>query len=141
MRDLRELLAANDSFYKAFEAADPGRMDDVWAQTPDDVCIHPGGEVTRGAINVANSWRRLFASGERLRFALGDLHAEVYGDVGVVHAIENIKVGMTNEIVGRAAATNLYRRIDGRWRLVLHHGSPVGGSPEEILVTPGEIEN
>lgn len=141
MRDLRELLAANDQFYQAFEAADPRRMDAVWGQTPDDTCIHPGGDITRGAINVANSWRRLFASGERLRFALGDVHAEVHGDVGVVHVIENIRMADGRRIVGRVAATNLFRRIEGRWRIVLHQGTPMDGAPEEILAPPGDFEN
>lgn len=141
MRDLRELLAANDAFYRAFEAADPKAMDAVWASVPEVVCIHPGWEVVRGPINVANTWRRLFANGQRLRFTLGDLHAEVYGEVGVVHLVENIGVAGSREMVGRVAATNLFRRVDGAWRMVLHHGSPVPGEPDELAVAPGSVEN
>lgn len=141
MRDLRELISANTTFYACFEKADPALMDAVWAQGAEDVCIHPGWEVARGAINVSNSWRRLFAGGERLRFALGDLHAEVYGDVGLVHCVENIWLASPRELVGRAAATNIFRRVDGAWKMVLHHGSPVAGPPDELTITPQDLEN
>jgi len=141
MRELRDLLAANTSFYNAFEKADPAGMDAVWAQSSDDVCIHPGWEAARGAINVANSWRRLFSSGERLKFALADLHAEIYGEVGIVHCVENIWVAAPRQLVGRAVATNIFRKVDGSWRMVLHHGSPVAGPPDDLTTTPGDLDN
>lgn len=138
---LRELLAANDAFYLAFERADADAMDAVWADSPEDVCIHPGWELVRGAINVRNTWRRLFASGERLRFKLSDVHAEVHGEVGVVHLVENIWAGDPPQLVGRAVATNLFRKVDGAWKMALHHGSPTGGPPEGVMVRPGEDYN
>lgn len=141
MLDRRQLAAANDAFYRAFERADPVAMDAVWALSPADVCVHPGWDATRGSINVANTWRRLFASGERLAFALSDLHAEVYGDVGIVHCVENIRVAGSGQPVGRVAATNVFRRIDGAWKMIVHHGSPVSGAPEEFPAGGDELEN
>lgn len=137
MYALRELLAANEAFYLAFQKADIDAMDRLWANGPEDVCIHPGWAPTRGAINVRNTWRRLFASGERLSFRLGDIHAEIHGEVGVVHLVENIWAD-PGGLVGRVAATNLFRRIDGAWKMVLHHGSPMGGEPEGPDVAVGE---
>lgn len=141
MNALRELMAANDAFYLAFQKADPATMDELWANGPEDVCVHPGWEPIRGAINVQNAWRRLFVSGERLRFKLSDVHAEVYGEVGLVHLVENIWAGDPGHLVGRVAATNVFRRVDGRWKMVLHHGSPTGGTPEGVMVSPGEEYN
>lgn len=141
MLALRPLLAANDAFYRAFERADPAAMDAVWAQSPEDVCVHPGWDMTRGAINVANVWRRLFASGERLSFALGDLHAEIYSEVGIVHCIENIWIPSPRQMVGRVAATNVFRQVDGAWKMILHHGSPVSGAPDDLAFVTTDLEN
>ena len=33
------------------------------------------------------------------------------------------------QVGGTVAAVNMFRRIDGRWRMVLHHGSPVAPAP------------
>jgi ketosteroid isomerase-like protein len=141
MLELRELLAVNDSFYRAFEQADAGAMDALWAGEPGDVCVHPGWEPTRGAINVANTWRRIFAGPSRLRFRLGQVHAEIHGTVGIVYCTENIWAAESGEIVGRVAATNLFRKIDGRWRMVLHHGSPVPGAPDAVTTSPDDLDN
>ena len=35
----------------------------------------------------------------------------------------HFNIGMTNR--GTVAATNVYARTDGEWRLVAHHGSPI----------------
>ena len=141
VHELRALVAANERFYQAFEAAEPLAMDEVWAQLPGDTCIHPGWDPIRGPINVANSWRRIFAGQERLAVQLSELHAEIHGDVGVVHLVENIWVARTRQEVGKVAATNLFVRRDGAWKLTLHHGSPMGGPPDELSTKPGEPDN
>lgn len=136
----RELLAANDAYYKAFEAADHLAMDALWAGGDDDICVHPGWDVCAGAINVRNSYRRIFATGERLRIRLGAVHVDVHGDVGRVTAIEHVYVPELKAIVGRVACTNLFLRVEGAWKMILHHGSPIHTPEPEVEPTPDDAD-
>ena len=48
------------------------------------------------------------------------------GDLAWVRCIEVVSsLGDRGTAQGRVAATNLFSRVDGRWRMVLHHGSPI----------------
>lgn len=128
---LRDLVAANDAYYRAFEAADPLAMDQIWAGGPDDMCVHPGWDVCAGAINVQNSFRRIFSTGERLRIRLGTVHVDIHGEIGRITSIEHVYVPDLKAIVGRVACTNLFLRIEGAWKMILHHGSPIHVPVEE----------
>ena len=69
MDDAEAVGAANDAFYLAFEKRDLLRMRACWRGHPDDVCIHPGWEVTRGK-KIMESWRDIFATGMPMRFVI-----------------------------------------------------------------------
>lgn len=125
--DDRDVLAANSAYYRAFEAADPIAMDAVWSGGPHDVCIHPAWAICQGPINVRNSYRRIFASGERLRIRLGSVRVDVHGEIGRVTAVEHISLPGEEGILGRVACTNLFVRTESGWRMILHHGSPISG--------------
>jgi hypothetical protein len=127
----RELLAANAAYYSAFEAADPLAMDDVWSGGEDDVCVHPGWDVCSGSVNVRNSYRRIFSTGERLRVQLGGVRVDIHGDIGRVTAVEHVYAPEVRAMVGRVACTNLFLRVEGAWKMILHHGSPIHTAVEE----------
>jgi ketosteroid isomerase-like protein len=133
------LIAANEAFYRAFDQRDLAAMDRVWAGRREDVCIHPGWEMCRGRAEIRASWTGLFANGEKLRFHLGEVSAEVLGDAGRVSCIENIWSPDGRALLGRVAATNLFVWLDGGWRMVLHHGSPIAGGGMEQPV--GDMDN
>src|SRR5215472_6927687 len=42
MNDREAVVAANRTFYDAFESLDVGKMESVWLQDQRIVCIHPG---------------------------------------------------------------------------------------------------
>lgn len=116
------LLAANEAFYEAFEAADLDAMSEVWEHSDRVTCVHPGWPARRGWGPVAASWMALFQGPERLQFILTEVRAEVVGDVGWVTLDENLLSGPTG---GTVAAVNVFVRTDGRWRMVAHHGAPL----------------
>ncbi len=136
----QELIAANDAYYRAFEAADPLAMDAVWAGGPDDICVHPGWDVCTGAINVRNSYRRIFATGERLRVRLGAVRVDIHGDIGRVTSVEHVYVPELKAVVGRVACTNLFLRVEGGWKMILHHGSPIHTMDAESEAPPEDTE-
>lgn len=122
------LEAANDEFYAAFEALDLDRMEALWDSGDEVVCIHPGSEVIVGAGPVHRSWAAIFTATDYLQFIVTDVRASP--DTGVVSCVENILTDQGDESgrgfgAGRAVATNVFAWRDGRWRMTVHHASPV----------------
>lgn len=121
---------AEAAFYEAFEKADLDAMMTVWSDEDDIVCVHPGGARLTGVEQVRESWRRIFQSGQTLRFRLRQLHA-VNGMTLVVHSVyEQISVGGEARLRAPAIATNVYMRTEGGWRMVVHHASPAPAAPD-----------
>jgi ketosteroid isomerase-like protein len=131
-----DVRAANAAFYAAFEAGDLDAMAEVWERTDRCRVTHPGWPTLAGWPKVAGSWQAIFSSTPFIQFVLTDERVLVVGDVALVTLDENILQATTapdgggtgtDELSGaRVAATNVFVRDGGRWRMVHHHGSPVG---------------
>lgn len=117
------MLAANSAFYDAFEAGDLDAMSDVWEHGDRVVCTHPGWPTLRGWGRVSASFCALFDGGSALQFILTGEEVVVQGEAAWVTLDENL---LSAEGGGTVAALNLFARVDGGWRMVAHHGSPVG---------------
>ena len=134
MSDESDVLAQNKAFYSAFRTLDIDAMGAVWSGTEADACIHPGWPILRGWEEVEASFAGIFRDAGYMRIEPTDIEILLSGDVARVTCVENIYSvhgGMTMQ--GRVAATNLFQRTGHGWRMVLHHGSPIGataaGSP------------
>lgn len=122
----KELARVNRAFYQSFEKLDLEAMRGLWLDDPLVRCIHPGGEVLVGPERVLASWGAIFANTQSIRFDLEDLSIEILGDVGWVTSIERIQTGSgEGQHTSEVAATNVFVRRAGEWRLVLHHASPI----------------
>ena len=117
MNDQEAVLAANAAFYKAFEAGDPEAMAAVWSGGPLVACTHPGWTAIAGRNDVLESWVRIF-EGSAGRVACLDPIPKVMGDAAFVTCGESVGSALL-------AATNIFAREGGAWRLVHHHASPV----------------
>ena len=117
------MLAANVSFYDAFERRSLESMGQVWEHSDRVVCTHPGWPILRGWPMVEESWRRIFDGPGRNQFIVTNDAAVVTGDVAWVTLDENL---VDRAATGTIAATNVFVRSGDSWKLVLHHGSPVG---------------
>ncbi|WP_019631968.1 nuclear transport factor 2 family protein [Actinomadura atramentaria] len=132
---------ANAEYYAAFEAGDLDRMGDVWADgafAAGVSCVHPGWPLLRGRDEVLRSWALIMANTTYIQFVLTDVACDVYGDHAVVTCKENTLTADEDDAGGAGflaggsiVATNLFVRSGGRWRLLVHHGSPILGTPEE----------
>lgn len=126
------VVAANTAFYAAFESRDLDAMAEVWERTDRATVTHPGWPTLRGWAKVAASWDAIFAGTPWIQFVLTDVAVQVAGDTAWVTLDENIlqTAGVTagDDVpldAARVAATNVFARDGGRWRMVVHHGSPV----------------
>jgi uncharacterized protein (TIGR02246 family) len=123
-----EAEQANAALYAAFEEADLDALEQLWDDADDIACIHPGSPVLTGRREVLRSWTALLANSGYLQFVLSDVRVRVDGEVAVVTCEENILADLSaaNGLVGgTAVATNVFRRREDRWRLWVHHSSPV----------------
>src|SRR5215467_10994344 len=73
MNDREAVVAANRTFYDAFESLDVGKMESVWLQDQRIVCIHPGWRKLLGWGAVMTSWERIFESAFEMKFELGEM--------------------------------------------------------------------
>ncbi len=124
MTDADELLAANAAYYRAFAARDLVAMASVWA--PEDAsCVHPGWPALIGAQAVLASYRDIFRNARQETVTSRDEKTLIHGDDGRVFCVES--VGASSLLL----ATNWFRRIEGRWRLIHHQASPLVAPRQE----------
>lgn len=116
--DERDVLAANQAFYEALNAKDVAAMDALWARTAPVACVHPGWNVLAGRERVMQSWHAILGNPAQPRVQSGAESAYLFGDVAYV---------ICRELVSGSplAATNVFVREDGAWRLMHHHSSAV----------------
>ena len=124
------VAAANLAFYRALEARSLSDMDEVWLPGDSASCVHPGWHRLDGWDEVRRSWENIFANSRPWRVSCEDVRVGVAGDVAWVTCIEAIAPfgAGAPEDAARMQATNLFGKVEGRWRLIHHHASP---SPAE----------
>jgi ketosteroid isomerase-like protein len=134
--EIAAVEAANEELYAAFEAGDLDRMAALWVDGMDGAmvkCVHPGGQIIRGIEPVLRSWALVMANSDELQFILMDVETVVQGEMATVTCTEIIlhpSGGPDPFASSHAVATNGFVRVDGRWRMWLHHASPVMSAAE-----------
>lgn len=120
----RKYLTPKDAelaFYDALERGDLGAMKDVWCDSDSIVCIHPGSMRLEGRSDVVESFSMMFEDGPSMDFYIADARCHTINDVAVHHVREEIEID--GQLVSSMIATNIYHRVDGGWRMMLHHAS------------------
>jgi ketosteroid isomerase-like protein len=127
-----EVLAVNEAFYEAFRAQDAAAMEEVWAERAPVACAHPGWPMLVGRADVLASWRDILRGGRMdVRCAAAVVHA-LGPDAAFVTCVEVLPEG-------QLAATNVFVREDGAWRMVHHHAGPA--QPIALPEDPGSRWN
>ena len=123
---MEKILQANQGFYRAFESLEISKMEEVWLRGDEVGCVHPGWALLGGWEAVMDSWARIFENATMMQFNTTGVEAALEGDLAWVKCTENLTSlldGRINE--GKVQSINIFRRHDGRWLMVYHHGSPV----------------
>ena len=123
--EIEAVKAANQRFYEAFGALDIQQMDEVWANSETDMCVHPGWQALVGWDNIRASWAGIFDNTTLMHFNVQYLNVVVHGDAAWVTCIEHI----SSVLQGRASnfgilSTNIFIRSGDGWRMVAHHAAP-----------------
>lgn len=122
--DVASVLAANRSFYEAFEASDMEAMSDLWDHGEGVVCTHPGWPRLEGWGAVSASFFALF-QGDPPQFIVTGERATVVGDAAWVTCDETVLAGGGSAV----ASLNVFRRRRDGWRMVVHHAGMVLDQP------------
>ncbi|HXD36554.1 MAG TPA: nuclear transport factor 2 family protein [Rhodanobacter sp.] len=122
--DSAQPLAALAAFYRAFNRRDLGAMSCNWANDAAASMSNPLGGIARGWPAIRAVYERIFTGPARVQVAFHDFTLHEAGDC--FHAVGRERGTLVNgdtrlELAIRT--TRLYRRIDGAWRQVHHHGS------------------
>ena len=120
-----EVLASNEAFYDAFNSRDMDAMDRLWAKLAPVVCLHPGSTALHGRSQVIRSWESILSSDGAPRVTVDGSRVILLGETAMVLCYERV----TDPDTGTGAvlaATNVFVREGGEWRLVHHHSSAIG---------------
>jgi len=118
MTESDAVLTANLEFYRAFAMRDIAAMERIWARQATVLCTHPGWLPLSGRPAVMGSWRAILANPDSPRVACHDDTAFVYGTIAVVLCEEDLPGG-------QLAASNVFIKEEGAWRLLHHHAGPI----------------
>jgi ketosteroid isomerase-like protein len=125
------VIKANRDFYQAFESLEIEKMETLWLREPRIVCIHPGWRRLVGWGPVMESWERIFKSAFEMKFELGDINVTMNDNLAVVVVEENLtQRGYDGGTRSQVLSTNVFERVEDKWLVVLHHGSPVMAPPD-----------
>ena len=117
-------LAALSAFYRAFNTCDIEAMARNWHDDVDASMSNPLGGIARGWPAIRAVYRRIFEGPARVHVAFHDYTLHVAGDL--FYAVGRERGSLEREGLRLEPAirtSRLFRRIDGTWRQVHHHGS------------------
>lgn len=125
MTSFNTFLAARERASTAFVEGDPGPLLAVSVDTDPATIYPPNGAVVVGAIavNTGNAaGAETFAPGAENRFDI--LHAGSDGDLGYWTGVQRSTVVLKDKpepVTMNLRITELFRRVDGEWRLFHRH--------------------
>ncbi len=122
--DQDAVLAANQTFYRAFEKRSLDAMTQVWSQGIASICIHPGRDTLRGWPAIRESWDKIFQAADYIEIEPEIIVVEATDSIGYVILTETV-----TQVIGRrrfdsiTLATNIFENMGTHWYMVHHHGS------------------
>ena len=124
----KEVLKTNQRFYDAFNKNDIELMIGVWLNDPISQCIHPGWDVLIGFENIMTSWQKIFAAAQDLEIKLSHVDVTASENIAWVTCQENLFSIVSSGVqLSKVHSTNLFKMMNGEWKMILHHASPVSG--------------
>jgi ketosteroid isomerase-like protein len=124
LETLSGLGRALAEFYAAFNGRDLKRMAQNWADSDDVVMDNPVGGITRGWEEIRAVYERIFGGRSRVRVEFHDYTLHEAGEMGYAVGRERGELRRGDEVLRLAIrTTRVFRRMEGRWRQVHHHGS------------------
>ena len=116
-----ELETANSSFYVYFEAADIQGMSDLWVNSDEVWCTHPGWPTIFGWDPIRVSFEQIFSGPQLPQFLTSNVRFHGDDQTAWVFVEENL----LGSSLSAVAAVNVFKRVEGTWRMVGHQAAPL----------------
>lgn len=113
-------VAALAQFYRAFNSGDLALMAENWHHGPEVVMDNPLGGIIRGWPAIRAVYERIFRQPARVAVEFHDYTLHRSG--AVFYAVGRER-GAAGTLTLAIRTTRVFRRCDGIWRQVHHHGS------------------
>ncbi|MEM7443979.1 MAG: SgcJ/EcaC family oxidoreductase [Pseudomonadota bacterium] len=125
-----DLEKAADQFFTALNAlfdGDPGPMTELWSHADDIVYMGPSGRTLIGWDAIRQDWEAQAAMRLGGEIHLTERHVTIGQDLAVAHHVaQATNRGQDgNPTTFSDRGTNVFRKEDGRWRLIAHHSDPL----------------
>jgi|CXWL01.1.fsa_nt_gi ketosteroid isomerase-like protein len=130
--DNAAVIAANGEFYAAFGRRDMGAIDRLWSRLNPVACIHPGWDALTDRAAVMRSWRQIVESPSAPKIVCRNERPFVLGEIAFVVCHEVLNEGVL-------AATNIFAREGGAWKMVHHQASPLALLPRDEAVPAARL--
>jgi hypothetical protein len=132
--DCGNVLQANSAFYRAFSDKDVGEMERLWLADRSCICIHPSFSPLTGVRDIMQTWKRMFESSvgsfQRTWIDPCEIHLTVKATTAIVTCEEHVYARRfvrgqrrKSERVNKLMATNIFRKVGGKWYMTYHHSS------------------
>lgn len=124
LEQLSPEMKALSGFYRALNERDMDLMARNWAQTDEVAMDNPVGGIKRGWPEIRSVYEKVFSHAGRYWFEFHDYSFHEAGDIFYVVGRERGEYSAGDKVLTMAIRTSrVFRRIDGSWRQVHHHGS------------------
>ncbi len=122
----------NQKFYEALTTSDMNLMEELWVQSEDVQCVHPGWPLLLGWEKVKESWKNIFEAGGLTDIEISAVFIDVTENTAWLNCTEKLSYTIGDQVViTLAQTTNIFEYNDSSWRMVLHHASPMPMPPTE----------
>tara|TARA_Y100000590_G_scaffold462585_1_gene627110 strand:+ start:842 stop:1234 length:393 start_codon:yes stop_codon:yes gene_type:complete len=121
MTDVSDLEKANASFYAFFEAADIEGMADLWVNSDEAWCTHPGWPTIFGWDQIRVSFEQIFSGPAPPQFLISNVRFHRNGETAWVFVEENL----LGSSLSAVAAVNVFKKVEGTWNVVGHQAAPL----------------
>jgi len=115
---------ALSDFYRAFNSRDLDLMSRIWLTTDEASMDNPLGGIKRGWEEVKGVYERIFSSPATVKVEFFEYR--IHADESSFLAVGRERGTLTSDGVRidlRIRTSRWFRRVDGRWRQLHHHGS------------------
>ena len=121
---LAQPLRALSQFYAAFNGSDLPKMAENWAQTEEISMDNPLGGIKRGWEEIKAVYKTIFTGPAQVTVEFHDYTVHESHDIFYAEGRERGEFRSGETVVPlKIRTTRIFRRLDGSWRQVHHHGS------------------
>jgi len=114
---------AEVAFYRAFADRDLVSMQHVWADSPNTMCVHPGGPLLHGTADIIQSWNEILSNASVPEIQFEVVNSLLKGSISIHTVREAIRLANSDNTPSIVISTNVYQKTTAGWVIITHHAS------------------